>query len=230
MIAAKKNMPFVRRITAGGTIFHYRELSYSLVCSKDKINGCNSIDDSFGIISLFLVNAYKRLGLEPKFAVEQKPRFFKRSLTKRRDSFCFASKEKYDIVINGKKLGGSAQRRRKDIIFQHGSIPLKSDIDTAILFLKEKPHNLKNTTCSLDEVLGKEIKFSELKNVLRSSFEETNFVDLQEGDLTFEEKKLFHELKEKKYRNSRWNLYRIDNFHKIKNERNESFCQKACVA
>ena len=31
------------------------------------------------------------------------------------------------MICQGKKLGGNAQKRTKDIIFQHGSIPLKSD-------------------------------------------------------------------------------------------------------
>lgn len=34
--------------------------------------------------------------------------------------------EAYDIIINGQKIGGNAQKRSKNVIFQHGSIPLKT--------------------------------------------------------------------------------------------------------
>jgi len=226
----EENMPFVRRITGGGIIFHHQELTYSLVCSKDNINGYNSIKDSFRIICSFLINTYKKLGLKPEFASEQNPYFFKSSATKRQDSFCFASKERYDILIQGKKLGGNAQRRRRDIIFQHGSIPLKSDIDTVIPFLKERPQNLKNNICSLKGILGREIEFVQLKNILKISFEETFSVNLQEENLTFEEEGLFRELKEKKYCSLEWNLHQIDNFRSVRTRKNDSLYQKACVA
>jgi lipoate-protein ligase A len=39
-------------------------------------------------------------------------------------AFCFAGKEEYDLLIKGRKMGGNAQRRFKDVIFQHGSIPI----------------------------------------------------------------------------------------------------------
>ncbi len=226
----KENMPFVRRITGGEVIFHHQELTYSLVCSKDKIRGRDFVENSLKTICLFLINTYKKLGLSPKFAIEQNPYLFKNNSTKRRNSFCFASKEKYDIVVNGKKLGGNAQRRRRNIIFQHGSIPLKSDIDTAIPFLKEKPLELKSNTCSLQEVLGRGIEFLELKNVIRNSFEETFSVNLQEEVLIFEEEKLFHELKEEKYCSLQWNLHQIDNFRNSRMEKDDSFYQKTCLA
>ena len=226
----KENIPFVRRITGGGIIFHHQELTYSLVCSKDNINGCSSIKDSFRIICSFLINAYKKLGLKPEFASEQNPCFFKSSAMKRQDSFCFASKERYDILIQGKKLGGNAQRRRRDVIFQHGSIPLKFDIDTVIPFLKESYHNLKDNICSLDGVLEREIKFVQLKDILRISFEETFSTNLQEKNLTFKEKGLSCELKEEKYYSPEWNLHQIDNFRSVRTRKNDSLYQKACVA
>ena len=218
----EENIPFVRRITGGGVIFHHQELTYSLVCSKDKIRGCDFVENSLKTICLFLINAYKKLGLSPKFAIEQNPYLFKRSLAKRKNSFCFASKEKYDVVINGKKLGGNSQRRRRNIIFQHGSIPLESDIDAITPFLKEKPMELKNNVCFLREVLGRGIEFLELKNILRNSFEETFSVNLQEEVLMFEEEKLFRQLKEEKYCSSEWNLHQIDNFRSIRTGKDDS--------
>ena len=226
----KEKIPFVRRVTGGGIIFHDQELTYSLVCSKDDISGCDSIKDSFRTISSFLINAYKKLGLKPEFASEQNSCFSESNVTERQDFFCFASKEKYDILIQGKKLGGNAQRRRRDVVFQHGSIPLKFNVETVIPFLKERPQNLKNNICFLSGVLGREIEFVQLKNILKISFEETFSTNLQEENLTFKEEELFRELREEKYYSSEWNLYQIDNFRSVKTEKNDSFYQEACVA
>ena len=44
-----------------------------------------------------------------------------------RAAFCFSGNEEYDIMINGKKIGGNAQRRPGDAVLQHGSIPLSID-------------------------------------------------------------------------------------------------------
>ncbi len=219
----EENIPFVRRITGGGVIFHDQELTYSLVCSNKDL-GTDDVKNSFKILCSFIINAYKKLGLNAAFAKDAD--LSKKNL-REFSHFCFASNEDYDIVIEGRKIGGNAQRRRKDIIFQHGSIPLESDIDAITPFLKEKPRELKNNVCSLKKVLGRGIEFLELKNILRNSFEETFSVNLQEEVLIFEEKKLFRQLKEEKYCSLEWNLHQIDNFRKKQIGETRYLCIKA---
>lgn len=201
---AKENIPYVRRMTGGGIIFHEHELTYSVVCSKHDLN-TNNIKDSFRILCSFIICAFKELGLNPSFAKDinlskEDPDYF--------SPFCFASNEEYDILVQGKKIGGNAQRRRKDIVFQHGSIPLRLDIDKAIHFLKKKPQIAKDKVSSLEDVLGKDVEFSYFQNLLIKSFKETFSVTLDKGDLTGEEEKLAHKLKEEKYSKTEWNLFR----------------------
>ena len=43
-----------------------------------------------------------------------------------KSQLCQEGFEPYDIIINNKKIGGNAQKRTKEVIFQHGSIPIKS--------------------------------------------------------------------------------------------------------
>ena len=40
---------------------------------------------------------------------------------------CFAHATDYDLVVDARKLVGSAQRRRRQAFLQHGSIPLSGD-------------------------------------------------------------------------------------------------------
>lgn len=225
----REGVSVVRRMTGGGAIFHHRELTYSMVCSQDEIKAFGQVLNSFKIICSFLTNAYRKLGLNPTFAIENSPRNTHeairppksvggrppkqcggRNTNKKPSSFCFASQEKYDILIDGKKIGGNAQKRRKDIIFQHGSIPLQSDIDKAVAFLKEKPQKLKNGIICLEEALGRQVAFCELENFLRDSFEQVFGVHLNKEELSFKEQELVENLKGEKYSRQEWNLNRYD--------------------
>lgn len=165
-------IPFVKRITAGGVIFHEQELTYSLVCSPFDLGIRGSVENSFRIICSFLIAAFRKIGLKAGFAAE------KERYDGTRSSFCFASQAKYDILINGRKVGGNAQKRSKGVIFQHGSIPLSFDLKRATCFLREKPLGLEAKICSLEEAANTRIEFDFLSGILKSSFQETFAVDL----------------------------------------------------
>jgi lipoate-protein ligase A len=198
----RDNMAFIRRMTGGGIIFHDEELTYSLVCSKSDIETDN-IKQSFKVLCSFLIKTYKKLGLEAGFAddlglAKEDSREF--------SSFCFASNEACDILIKGKKIGGNAQRRRKDAIFQHGSIPLKLDIHRSLNMLLNPDYNNTNRFCSLENLLKKPLTFYELEHILIESFKESFKAKLVLSSLNEAEKKLVSSLKTEKYDNFNWNL------------------------
>jgi len=196
----KEGVLFVRRITGGEAIFHQHELTYSLSCFKEEIGAFGSVKEGFKRICAFLLTAYKKLGLDPHFAKDiDLPSFGKGAL-------CFASYEEYDIMVKGKKLGGNAQKRKRDLIFQHGSIPIRLELDAFLPFLRQQPAGLKERICSLEEVLGREITFKELAHVIKVAFEETFGVELKEQSLTSEEETLAAKLREEKYSTEVWNL------------------------
>ena len=200
-----QNIPFVRRITGGGLIFHNQELTYSISCSKEDIKSFGSVKEGFRRLTLFLINFYRSLGLDVYFFYERKDKSFKRKPT----SFCFDSNEDCDIIIEGKKIGGNAQRRIKNVIFQHGSIPLRLDLDKIQVFLNERLVDIDKKVISLKEALGRSIDFKEASFLLRESFKKTFFVNLIEGEFTSREEILIQVLLEHKYKTREWNLYRI---------------------
>jgi len=197
------NIPIVRRMTGGGAIFHCHELTYSLVCGKDDLGACGTVAASFRRICSFLFNAYRDLGLKPEFSIE---RAAGKVLPCRFNApFCFAGKEKYDILIEGKKIGGNAQKRSRGVIFQHGSIPLQNDIQAAISFLREEPRGLSDEVCSLDEALRRKIEFNDLSGILKKAFQQTFSVCLKDSVFTQEEHVLAGALRREKYAVSSWN-------------------------
>jgi lipoate-protein ligase A len=215
----ESNIPYVRRITGGGIIFHDAELTYSLVCSKDDLN-IKSVKDSYRKLCSFIINTYKNLGLKASFANE-KADFKKKNFS----SFCFASNQKYDILIEGKKIGGNAQRRKKNVVFQHGSIPFKLDINRILSWLKNK--SMENKVCSLEDALKKTVDYGEIKDLLVKNFKRSFKVDIVTDELTDIEKRLSRTLKTNKYQTDNWNQHRIDGIRKSKIDQD---FKKTCLA
>jgi lipoyl(octanoyl) transferase len=197
----RDRIPVVRRITGGGAIFHRNELTYCIVCSEKDISEKKiSVKESFEILNRFLIKMYGKFGLEASYAKDT-------GMTgdpSRRTPHCFSDNEEYDIVIGGKKTGGNAQCRKKDIIFQHGSIPIErtGDADKYINGpIKEESFTV------LDELLKREPAVQEVYSNLIAAFTEVFETDLSEEPLGFDEKKEIVKIMTGKYAQNSWNIY-----------------------
>lgn len=123
----------IKRITGGLGIYHSPdELTYSLVCPADFI-GRLAVKDSYRKITYFLIQTYRRLGFRAEYSESQSA-----SDLRHRAVFCFSQQQGSDILVEGKKIGGNAQRRKKGVIFQHGSIPLRLPNNLQAYFLERK--------------------------------------------------------------------------------------------
>ncbi len=111
-----------KRITGGGVLFHGHDISYSLILSNSELGNLN-VKQSYEKICQFLLEFYKQLGLNPSFVKDSE------YIKLKKNEFCQVGFEAYDIIINGNKIGGNAQKRNKKLIFQHGSIPLIKTIE-----------------------------------------------------------------------------------------------------
>ncbi|UFS71676.1 lipoate--protein ligase family protein [Geomonas sp. RF6] len=207
--AASLNLPVcsgdgvdvVRRMTGGGIIYHDHELTYSLVCSPSHLGHISSVKDGFRQLCAFLMSTYRGLGLDPAFATEcsdDEVRFGAAT------PFCFAGREAYDIVVGGRKLGGNAQRRKRDLIFQHGSIPLSSRVARGLRYLREPAPGAERAV-SLEE-LGVTVPVETLKEALAASFEADVQVTLKPHPVTAQEWENVQRLLDEKYRCERWTL------------------------
>jgi lipoate-protein ligase A len=161
-------IPVVRRITGGGAIYHAEELTYSLVCTPDQIPAAASVKESFRTLTRFICRFYELLGLDVSYAVDHFPPGTKLG---ERTPFCFAGRETYDILVRGKKIGGNAQRRLKNVIFQHGSIPLVNHAAAGAAFLREPPDGLAESTGALAD-FGVVRPREELVRLLMEAFAE----------------------------------------------------------
>lgn len=154
---------FIHRPTGGQAIYHLpEELSYCLVASLDDIGASVKVKDAYQKICSVLIDLYAQLGLEAHFSRELVENSKKQKQIK--NNLCFASWEDDDIIIAGKKIGGNAQRRARNVVLQHGSIPLKFDFTMASKYIKDIPKDITSRTVALNELLNKKITVKQLES------------------------------------------------------------------
>jgi lipoyl(octanoyl) transferase len=122
----------VRRWTGGGTVFHGEDLTYSIVIrSDDPVFGESSMS-IYERIHRALVDALAAIG-QPAVVAAIDGRGSARSATEtgisdpgyngaRGCSDCFAKPVRADVVLNGRKIAGAAQRRTRAGLLHQGSI------------------------------------------------------------------------------------------------------------
>lgn len=193
----------VRRITGGGVIYHADELTYSIVCAPHQIPATTSIKDSFRVLTTFLLQFYRSLGLHADYALDCNPGGEKLG---GRNDFCYAGKETFDILIDGRKMGGNAQRRMQNIVFQHGSIPLINRVSDGIRFLAAPPPAVHDLVTSLSDA-GIAADLPSLKAYLKDAFSSSLNTQLMNESLSSAELEHLARLKNDKYQNDNWNIY-----------------------
>jgi lipoate-protein ligase A len=180
---AAAGIPVVRRVTGGGAIYHAEELTYAVVCAPQHIPHATTVKDSFRVLTRFLLRFYGGLGLEPCYAADYFPAGTRLG---ERTPFCFAGKESCDIMIGGKKIGGNAQRRLRNVVFQHGSIPLANRAAEGARFLRHPPAGIGEVTGALGD-FGVRRPQGELKRLVAAAFAESFPGVLTAEPLTAEE-------------------------------------------
>lgn len=113
----------VVRPTGGGLVFHNtEEITYSVVCSQSDLP--QGLIPSFKTLSQAVICGLGKVGLQGLSIgkIEQGPQ-----KTDGGSRICFSLPYVYEILANGKKLVGAAQKRGKFALLQQGSIRVKKE-------------------------------------------------------------------------------------------------------
>jgi len=111
--------PVLRRSTGGGAIFHHAgELTYSVVVDRRAAGLPRDVPGSYAALHGLVARALGRFGVEAaeRGAFGAHP--------DDAQALCFERRLPVDLLVAGRKLCGSAQRRRGDVLLQQGSILL----------------------------------------------------------------------------------------------------------
>ncbi len=117
------NLGFVRRPTGGRGVLHEHELTYSIIVSEQYPNMPATVTEAYRVLSEGLLIGFQKLGLDAYFSVPDTEEE-KTDLKKPKSAVCFDAPSWYELVVEGKKVAGSAQTRQKGVILQHGAILL----------------------------------------------------------------------------------------------------------
>jgi lipoate-protein ligase A len=118
---ASSACPLVRRASGGGAIVHHREMTYCLAVPIAERFG-QAADALFATVHLALIEALAGLGIRAQLHAASPARSASRPPP---PSFlCFQRRTPGDVLVGSAKIAGSAQRRQRGGLVQHGSILL----------------------------------------------------------------------------------------------------------
>ena len=197
----------VRRLTGGRAILHTDELTYSVTGSAEEPVLAGGILESYSRLAQALTFAMRELGLP----VEINNKVTQNGIL-RHNPVCFEAPSTYEITVNGKKLIGSAQARKKEGVLQHGSLPLTGDLTRicqALVFKDETAREvaaqrLLTRATTIESAISVETAWETAAQAFARWFESQLGINFQRGQLSQSEEKRAAELVKEKYAHPSW--------------------------
>lgn len=113
-----QGLAIVRRMSGGGALFHHHEVTYSLVLPRSHPLAVRP-SSLYRAVHSAILSRMKTRGLEATRRGEDRSPSFERPF------LCFLDRDPEDLLISGRKVVGSAQRRKTFAVMQHGSVLLE---------------------------------------------------------------------------------------------------------
>jgi lipoate-protein ligase A len=175
-------LPFVRRPTGGMMLVHHHELTYALALPPGA--PWHGAEPWLGRMHRIIAAALAKFGVDsylydPPEAHPSTP-------------LCFHHLTAGDLLVGGAKVAGSAQRRHRGALLQHGGILLARSALTPGL-------------PGIRELTGRDVSAEELMPAIERGFEEGTGWRLTEGDWTEAEREQIDRLLREKYAAAAWN-------------------------
>ncbi|EVE73977.1 TPA: lipoate--protein ligase family protein [Staphylococcus aureus] len=206
----EKGFGLVRRQTGGRGVLHDKELTYSVIVPESHPNMPSTVTEAYRVISQGLLEGFKNLGFDTYFAIPKTPEE-RQKLKQPRSSVCFDAPSWYELVVEGRKIAGSAQTRQKGVILQHGSILQDIDIDELFDMFIYKNERLKlkmkeafvEKAVAINDISDEHITISQMEEAFEKGFKKGLNIEFKPLELTEAQLAEVEELTEK-YRSDEW--------------------------
>lgn len=176
----------VFRPTGGRAVLHQNEVTYAVVLPPDCPFFRADIMGVYELISRCLVRSLRMLDVDVEFERSKKS-----PVTLAHDelsALCYASSAQYEIVVGGRKLVGSAQRRINNGVLQHGSILVGDEHLNITHYLARDERGRRRVrdymnrhTVSLQQVCLQPVVRQQLKALIKQAFVEELRVEFIDG-------------------------------------------------
>jgi lipoate-protein ligase A len=180
-------LPFVRRPSGGDTLVHDRELTYALALPPGppwQMRAVSWQRHMHGVIA----SALRLLGVAAYLCDSPADHRFGSPL-------CFHHFTPGDLLVGKAKIAGSAQRRQRGALLQHGAV-----------VLGQSPSN--PSVPGIRDLAGLDLRATELAEAIQQEFERRTQWHLVCGDWTESEERRIAELVVAKYAHEDWNRKR----------------------
>jgi len=177
-----------RRLSGGGAILHHLELTYS-ICLPPTHRLARHREQLYQAVHTSFVETLS--GFNVSAGLYSLPQTDKPSKVGARPFLCFERRAEGDVMIDKYKVAGSAQRRPRNVVLQHGSVLLSRSE-----FAPELP--------GIRELAGMSVRSDELSAAWLARLAERLRLNLQPGQLTEGDHRLATELVQTKYADPNW--------------------------
>ncbi|WP_154837613.1 biotin/lipoate A/B protein ligase family protein [Staphylococcus sp. Marseille-Q1834] len=209
----EKGFGLVRRQTGGRGVLHDKELTYSVIVPESHPDMPSTVTEAYRVISEGLLEGFKILGFDAYFAIPRSKEE-REKLKQPRSAVCFDAPSWYELVVEGRKIAGSAQTRQKGVILQHGSLLQDVDVDELFDMFIFKNDRLKDKmkkafvdkAVAINDISDRRITIEEMEKAFEEGFKKGLDIDFKPLTLTDAQLAEVKELEEK-YRSDEW-LYK----------------------
>jgi len=185
-VCMKEKIQVVKRFSGGGTVYHdLGNLNYTIVLDFDHpvVRGLD-VAESYRILCSGLIKGLEYFGLSP-FIDFIPPG---------------------NVFVRGKKISGSAQLRRRNVILHHGTLLINSNLEILKKVLtayderkKDKSTSVWSPVTRLRDELNRQISIDEVKRALIRGFKESLGINLKKGEITPLENEIASNIYRNKY-------------------------------
>lgn len=118
---SKLGLDCARRPTGGGIVFHTTDLAFSVLIPASHEGYSDNILENYRFINEKVKKVIQNLFAGPRcMLLDRDPQ----SSDEAHSRFCMAKPTIYDVMLEGKKIAGSAQRKRRQGYLHQGSLSL----------------------------------------------------------------------------------------------------------
>jgi lipoate-protein ligase A len=207
-VCRQAGLDVVRRSTGGRAVLHDHEVTYAVIAPLNTPLFGNSVLDCYRVISEILQKTLMQLGL-PAQLVPGKSRGGHQNTMK---AVCFSAPSQYELLINGRKVAGSAQKRHGQAFLQHGSIPIEMDLELLGKALKVKSGSPSSSSLEtvgwLNQWSDKPFTITEVEELLARVFSHHLQIQWQHSEPTSRELSAAQKLRDDKFGAAEWIMKR----------------------